>query len=149
MSCFSVDLRCGIPTLKLDRVVEVGEKQVAKSQQGAVADVECARRRFYRLQYHPEVLRQSLSMVRDLSWVGKKQYRYQTKGDYTIVKQAEAEILMEARRKKWFSPRFNASVSSLQVTEIEREGREEVESGKVKDAKQVVALDLISRLNNH
>ncbi|PWA91930.1 hypothetical protein CTI12_AA085810 [Artemisia annua] len=35
------------------------------------------------------------------------------------------------------------------VREIEREGREEVESGQGKDAKQTAALDLISRLNNH
>ncbi|GJV95901.1 reverse transcriptase domain-containing protein [Tanacetum coccineum] len=35
------------------------------------------------------------------------------------------------------------------IREIEREGREEVESGQGKDAKQTAALDLISRLNNH
>nr|XP_043610579.1 uncharacterized protein LOC122582272 [Erigeron canadensis] len=35
------------------------------------------------------------------------------------------------------------------VREIEREAREEVETGQEKDAKQSAALDLISRLNNH
>ncbi|PWA69643.1 hypothetical protein CTI12_AA295570 [Artemisia annua] len=33
-------------------VVEVDVKQVAKTQQGAVATVECAGKRFYQLQYH-------------------------------------------------------------------------------------------------
>lgn len=35
------------------------------------------------------------------------------------------------------------------VTEIEREGREEVESGQGKDAKQAATAALISRLNSH
>ncbi|PWA90788.1 hypothetical protein CTI12_AA097050 [Artemisia annua] len=40
-------------------------------------------------------------------------------------------------------------VLARNVREIEREGGDEIETGKVKDAKQVAALDLISRLNNH
>ncbi|XP_071721381.1 uncharacterized protein [Rutidosis leptorrhynchoides] len=35
------------------------------------------------------------------------------------------------------------------IREIEREGRDEVESVQEKDGKQSAALDLISRLNNH
>ncbi|PWA63984.1 vps54-like Vacuolar protein sorting-associated protein 54 [Artemisia annua] len=40
-------------------------------------------------------------------------------------------------------------MSCLKVREIKREGGDEIETGKVKDAKQVAALDLISGLNNH
>ncbi|PWA34391.1 GMP synthase [Artemisia annua] len=45
-----------------DQVIQI-PNWLARSDQGAVAVVECVQRRFYGFQYHPEVLRMVYKMV--------------------------------------------------------------------------------------